>query len=349
MHLAAKFPRRLAFCGILLLYLIGDLWIFSGPLRQKIDLADPASPAALAHARAQGIIARVAGRPISESQLARAISERLWLEGKTTADLTPEALQATREAALHDLIDHELLAAAVSATPTAIAVDDEEIHARLRRLVGRFESKGALETAMKTQGIRDEPALRARLASQIRQEKFIAAQIDAVATVTDDAARAWFEKNHATLAFPERIALRHIFIPTLGTPPDAAKQTLEAALASLTAKTKDFLSLAREVSQDPATKDVGGSLGWTTRDRLPADFAAPVFSLETHVPSLVRSKLGWHLVEVTARKPAEPQSFDLAKPEIRNAMENLRRRDASQEFRAKLRQARAHEIQIIGI
>ena len=38
---------------------------------------------------------------------------------------------------------------------------------------------------------------------------------------------------------------------------------------------------------------------------MPADFAAALFHMETNKPVLVRTKLGWHLVEITARKAAE--------------------------------------------
>ncbi len=54
-----------------------------------------------------------------------------------------------------------------------------------------------------------------------------------------------------------------------------------------------------------------------THERLPSDFVLPLFALEPAKPSLIRSKLGWHLVEITARKPAAPAEFEPLKPEIR--------------------------------
>jgi hypothetical protein len=38
---ATKSKLGLAFCGLVLLYLLGDLWFFYGPLRQKMDLTKP--------------------------------------------------------------------------------------------------------------------------------------------------------------------------------------------------------------------------------------------------------------------------------------------------------------------
>lgn len=328
----ARSSIRLALYGAVLAYLVADFFIFNGPLRRTIVGDSPPKPE---------IAARVPGHAITRSQLDRAVSERLWLEGNPAAD--PASVRA---AALEELIDHELLRLQVKELDPPLVVNDEEINERLRRLVGRFESKGALETAMKSQGIPNERDLRDRLAARIRQEKLIALRIGPSIQVSDGEAREWFDANQQSIALPERVEARHVFIPTLDHPPEEAKQKLDAALVELTEKKKDFPTLAKELSEDPATKDNGGALGWMTRERLPADFAAPVFSLETNQPALVRTKLGWHLVEVTARKPAEPRAFEQAKPEILAALEAIKRRQATADFRNSLRQAHAAEIEI---
>jgi len=329
--------RRLAIYGSVIAYLTADVLIFHGPLWRVIE--DSRSPK-------PELAARVSGQPITRSQLDRAVSEELWLTGKSATSLTPAELEIARNAALEGLIDHQLLRLQVTANQPQLSVTDEEIHERLRRLVGRFESKGELETAMKSQGIANESDLRDRLADRIRQEKWIETHIAPSIQITDGEARKWFDENQKIISLPERIAARHLFLPTLDHPPEVAKLKLDAALAELTAHQKDFTTLAREVSEDPATKDRGGELGWMTRDRLPADFAAPVFSLEINQPTLVRTKLGWHLVEVTARKPAEPRSFEQAKPEIVAALEAVKRRQASAEFRKSLRQSETATIEI---
>ena len=101
-----------------------------------------------------------------------------------------------------------------------------------------------------------------------------------------------------------------------------------------------------ELSEDLANKDHGGALGWMTRERLPADFAAAVFSLALNQPRLIRTTLGWHLVEVTARKAAGPRTFEQAKPEILAALEAVKRRQATADFRQTLRKSAASKIEI---
>ncbi|GAA5124330.1 peptidylprolyl isomerase [Luteolibacter yonseiensis] len=319
-------------------YLIADGFVFKGPVsRWAGSIISPASAP---------LAARVDGHPITISQLDRALAESLWLDGKTPASLKPEELKAARETALQELIDHELLRLQVKALAAQLPVTPEEINERLRRLVGRFETKGALETAMKTQGIPSEQDLRDRLAARIRQEKFLALRLAPSSRVTDEEAREWFERNQAAVALPERIDARHIFIPTLDHPPEEAKQKLDAALVELTEKKKDFATLARELSEDPATKENGGALGWMTASRLPEDFSVPAFSLEVNKPTLFRTKLGWHLVEVTARQPAGPRTFEQAKPEILNALAALKSRQATEEIRSSLRKSGSGKIEV---
>ena len=296
--------------------------------------------------KTENLAARVSGTPITRSQLDRAISTQLWLTGKTVGSLNPKEQESARTTAIESLIDDELLREKIRAGEKPPSVTPEEITARLQRLTTRFESKEALETAMKSQGIRNEGELKTRLAADLQQEKFIESQIAPQIKVTDDEARKWFAENEKSLANPERIEARHIFIPTLDHPPEEAKQKLDEALAALTEKKKDFPTLAKELSEDPATKDSGGTLGWMTYNRLPVDFAAPLFSLELNKPTLIRSRLGWHLAEVTARKPAEPRTFDQAKPEILAALETTKRRQAIQDFRQSLRKSEAAKIEI---
>jgi peptidyl-prolyl cis-trans isomerase D len=339
MSSSGKSAPGLAILGAVIAWLAADLFLFEGPVSRSIWRDAP--PAA-------DLAARVAGHPITRSQLDRATGEHLWLQGKSVASVTPGELETARKAALDELIDHLLLRLQVRTSEAPITVSDEEIHERLRRLVGRFESKGALETAMKSQGIATEENLRDRLAARIRQEKLSESRIRPAIQVTDDEARQWFEENQTSISLPERIKARHLFLPTLNHPPEEVKPKLEAALADLTGKKKDFPTLAREISEDPATKDSGGELGWMTRDRLPADFGAPVFSLPVNQPTLLRTRLGWHLVEVTDRKPAEPRTFEQAQPEIFAALEAIKRRQATEAFRKSLRQGETARIEIFA-
>jgi parvulin-like peptidyl-prolyl isomerase len=341
-----KFILRLCIYGAVFAYLICDLHYCDGPLSRRLRHPGTSRPAQPATAAAGTIVARVYGYQIHRSQLERAVHERLWLEGKTLADISPHNRKLIRSAALEDLIDHELLRTKVAVNTFDLIVGEAELTDRVRRFSARFATQQELDAALASQGIAGEADLRDRLAARIQQEKYVEWRIAPLVKVTEEEARAWFALNQQQLTTPERAEARHIFLPTLERDADEVKLTLAAALATLTAGTKDFATLARELSDDPLTKDCGGALGWMTRERLPAELAGPLFALPLHQPSLVRSKLGWHLLEVTARMPAAPRSFEQAKPEILSALAAVRRRKAAAEFRHSLRKFEAKNIEI---
>ncbi len=287
-------------------------------------------------------VAIVFDQPITQSQLARALHEKLRLDGTSIKSLIPEKRQAARNAALNDLIDQEILRAKAA----NFKVTEHEIEARFKEFSTSFKSPEEMLTAMKSQGIANPNDLRSRLATRIQQEKYVESKLAPLTSVAEDEARKWFDENHQHLGLPERINVCHLFIATLDRPQAEAKAKLDTALADLTSQKKTFDSLAKELSEDESNKNRGGSLGWMTRDRLPADFTASVFALPLHQASLVRTKLGWHLVEITDRKPATARSFEEAKTEVVAALEAIKRHQAAENFRKSLRRSEAANIKI---
>lgn len=328
---------RYIVCTAFLAYLAGDFFLFNGPLNRAIQVFSPDTPQALEKARKEGVVARVGNRQISRSQLDRAVAERLVLEGKRIEDLSADDQKAIQKKALDELIGGELLRAEMEAEGKVVEIPAPEIDERLNRLAARFGGdKAALEAAAKSQGIPSMKDLRDRLAFQIRSEKHVEARL-AIAKPTEEEAKKWFAANEKELALPERVELRQIFIPTLETPPEEAKKKLEEGLAILASKQKNFPVLAKELSQDPASKDEGGYLGWMTRARLSPDLAEPIFSLPVGQPTLVRSRLGWHILDVMARKGSEPRNYEQAEQEVLSALEAVKRRDAVKAYQEKLR------------
>jgi parvulin-like peptidyl-prolyl isomerase len=332
-----KFILRLAMFGVLAAYLIGDLFVFKGPLRQTIERS---------HSNKPDAVARVAGNFITRSQLERTTCENLWLEGKSFDSLNATEKSQSRENALQDLIDHALLRGKIAGDTKSIHISDDEINARLRAMLSRFSTKGEMESSMRGQGIANESELHARVAARLQQEKWIEAEIAPMIRVNNDEARAWFDQNAASMAMSERVEVRHIFMAAMDHPQSEIDAKLGAALNDLKSQRKDFATLARELSDDLASKDRGGSLGWMSKSRLPTDFAAAVFSLPIGQSAIVHSSLGSHLVEVTARKPAEAAKFDEMKPEVIAAIEAIKRRQAIAELRKKIRESGSKEIRV---
>ncbi len=95
---------------------------------------------------------------------------------------------------------------------------------------------------------------------------------------------------------------RHILTQTEG---DALNAALEVY------KTKDFAKVASEYSRDPNSANNGGDLGWVEKGMMvaPVETAIDGASVGSLVGP-VKSDYGWHIIEVTERRPGRQLSFD---------------------------------------
>lgn len=73
---------------------------------------------------------------------------------------------------------------------------------------------------------------------------------------------------------------------------------------------KDFAEMAKKYSLDAKSANNGGDLGWVHPGELPPELEETITTLSTHqVSKPVRSKLGWHLIEVLERRQVQDVQF----------------------------------------
>ena len=83
----------------------------------------------------------------------------------------------------------------------------------------------------------------------------------------------------------------------------------------------DFATAARRFSQDPGSKEQGGSLNWFRRGVMVPEFERVAFGLKPGVVSdPVESPFGYHIIQVERVQPGEVQARHiLLVPEIDSA------------------------------
>jgi parvulin-like peptidyl-prolyl isomerase len=337
--------RLFIYCGVLV-YVALDLYSFAGPLRKAIDRRKSDSPEAVAEAQKSGVVGIVLGRPITTTQIDRAARERLWLEGKSWDKAPVEHRRLVRKVVLTELVDHQLIRSKIAANKDAERASEEEISLRIKQLLARFVSREDMERSMKAQGIASEEELRLRIAAGIEMEKYLDRQLQPLLEVSEEEIATFYEKHREALAMPEMVQVRHVFWATLGKDAQAVKTQAEQALASLTKKEKTFEQLAAAMSEDERSKASGGQLGWMSKERMPADFAEPVFAMEKNQPELFLTKLGWHLAEVMDRRAAAPRTLDDCRAEIQRALSDQKRPEALTNLRAAIRETHKKHIHL---
>lgn len=101
----------------------------------------------------------------------------------------------------------------------------------------------------------------------------------------------------------EQAHVRHILVTPNEIIDDAtARQKLEDAVKRIEAG-EEFAEVAKLISDDPGSANVGGDMGWTSAGTFVPEFEEVVNAAEIGVLSEpFRSRFGWHVLEVTDRR-----------------------------------------------
>jgi peptidyl-prolyl cis-trans isomerase D len=145
--------------------------------------------------------------------------------------------------------------------------------------------------------------------------------LEARIDVTEDEIREHYEINAARYAEPELRRVRQVFIG-LGS---ADAEARIRALRNRMEAGEDFSDLAREYSEDSLSADRGGAMGLVERGDLDSTLETVIFSLPVGLTSQpVRTRLGWHIVEVTAIQAARRTPFDEVRMDVERDLRDRR-------------------------
>lgn len=145
-------------------------------------------------------------------------------------------------------------------------------------------------------------------------------------TVSDEQIKKEFEDIKAKLGTKEYKA-RHILVES----EDAAK----AIVAKLKTGGK-FEDLAKD-SKDPGSKDKGGDLGWANPAAYVKPFSAALTKLEKgkFTDSPIKSDFGWHVIQLDDIRDLKLPSFDEAKNQIGQQLQQRMVQKHIDELRSK--------------
>lgn len=160
-------------------------------------------------------------------------------------------------------------------------------------------------------------------------------EFDADVARYETRARETYLVNKAAYTEPAQISASHILFDTTKKNTSAeARRKAEEVRAKLVAGA-DFATLAKELSDDPASGQVGGQLGWFAEKQMDTAFAAAALALQKpgDLSQPVESVYGWHIIRLEGKRPGRVQAYDEAKPKI---LAELKRRHIEQSREAAI-------------
>lgn len=176
----------------------------------------------------------------------------------------------------------------IKSEPEAITVSDEDLKAYHDEHAERFMS--------------EEQVVLEYL--ELRKDDFF----DKV-EVSDEQLQELYQQEIAGLAEQRQAA--HILVEVSDKVSDEEARKRIEEIAGRVAGGEDFAALARELSEDPGSREDGGDLGFAGPGVYDPDFEKALYALKQgEVSAPVRTDYGWHLIKLLAVQAPEVPSFD---------------------------------------
>ena len=228
--------------------------------------------------------------------------ELVTLETETSLEAHDE--KSIEAAVLNQLIDSLLVAE--GAKKEGIIVGDKDVREKIEELKSGFPSSREFHKSVAEQKMTIED-LKINIKRQLTVDK-IKEKLKESIVIMDEEIKEFYNRNIDIFVQPERVRLLHIFV--------SSREGAEAVLTRL-ATGEDFAEIAKEVSLDLETKDLGGDMGFVEKDEIKGALAEIAFILKPgHVSPIIETEEGFHIVKIEERMPAKKTTVSKAKSSI---------------------------------
>ena len=162
---------------------------------------------------------------------------------------------------------------------------------------------------------------RQQLREEIKRAKLVSRIIRQEFTVDQEGLKKFYIEHIERFKEPDQIRASHILIRI---PQDADDLLVEAlrhkceTISERLRRGEDFGELALLYSGDASAKS-GGDLGFFKKGELLPEFERCTFNLQTgQLSSIVRTKIGFHIIKVTGRKEGSVIPYEEVKEKVKN-------------------------------
>jgi len=126
--------------------------------------------------------------------------------------------------------------------------------------------------------------------------------------ITDETLQRMYEEQSALRTDMKQVRARQILV---------SSEEKAVEIVQLLDKGGDFAALAKQLSLDLSTKDLGGDLSYFSRGSMDDSIAKEAFALKRgEISAPFKTKRGWHILKVEAIRATPQPAFEDIKSEI---------------------------------
>lgn len=261
------------------------------------------------------IVATVGERAILLSDLKHR-AEPFLLQVQQGVPVGPQrnaAISQVYKAVLQKIVDEELMEKA--ANQAKVTITPTEIDEALKRVATQNKLTVEQVIAEAERAGMPESKYREELRRQLLEAKLLNVRLQGRIRITEEDLRTAYRKIELEERGQLNVQLAWIVIRGTNRTPAEARKLADAAL--LRARSEDFASVARALSEDATTRDAGGVLPKGPPNTLPPDIARNSLTLATgQVSQAFRSGADFVILKVLERDPSNLPDFESAKREL---------------------------------
>ncbi len=293
------------------------------------------------------LLALAQGQGIYEADLRRALAEWRYANGIDEKDREEEDAGSVKKVTTVTTLqedEQQVLTRLISNSAAQCLAADEkiskvEVDNELKLLREQFRDEKTWRAALRASGF-SVRSLRWNIVDDLRAREWIEQQMISQSDATEDECRNFYDTHPQNFMQRARFRASHLFLAASPeTPPEVveSKEKVIEALADRIRHGEKLGELAAAASEDEATKTRDGDLGFFSESRMPPDFFSAIVKMRVgQISQPIRTRLGFHIVQLTDFKPARQMNFEEVQPEIRLAIKNEKRRAALQSLTADL-------------
>lgn len=292
-----------------------------------------------------GLAAKVNEGGITLSRLQSGVDASMRQGGMNYGGITqPDQYKRLQRRVLDQLIAQKLMWQ--EAKRQGFIAPPAEVVKALEQVRKRYPSEQAYLQKLEGNGF-TEDTYREDLKRHISVRHWVEKTFAKGITVSDDEVHDYYVTNQARFVRPEEINVRHVLIKVDSGADGAVVAEARKKIEQVLAEAKqgaDFSELAKKYSQGPSAPR-GGELGFLPRGRLVKPFEDAAFTLKAgEISDIVRTRYGFHIIKIEARREKGVVPEKQAAPSIRNYLSSRKVQEAVQDRVGTLRKKGKVEI-----